>query len=256
MTPDVSQKDRCDNIVRMKACTLPPVSGVFAIVLLCLTCLVDNIHAQNSEPVFNSSEEFVLSDVAEAAGIDGSLTAILKVDKLGGVKDVKILAGPAYPCGTDPGKEIEAVRKAVIENLKTAKFTPRLKNGKATDGEAILEFAIGHAYRQTEAVRLAAEAQRSGTAPLVEKGVLTGKALRIPVPQYPSGARASRAGGAVPVAVLIDEQGTVISAGATGGHPALQFAARDAACGAKFAPTIFKGSPVKVSGVITFGFRP
>lgn len=69
-------------------------------------------------------------------------------------------------------------------------------------------------------------------------------------------ARSERLSGAVPVEVRIDESGNVIAAGAIGGHTLLQPAARESACNAKFAPTVLKGQPVKVTGVITYNFVP
>jgi len=56
------------------------------------------------------------------------------------------------------------------------------------------------------------------------------------------------------VEILIDEQGRVISAQATSGHPLLREAARQAALQARFTPTQLNGQPVKVSGVITYNF--
>ena len=56
--------------------------------------------------------------------------------------------------------------------------------------------------------------------------------------------------------VLIDEEGNIFSAEPVTGHPLLRFSARQAACSAKFAPTLLSGSPVKVSGIITYNFVP
>jgi len=90
----------------------------------------------------------------------------------------------------------------------------------------------------------------------VAGGVLNGKAISLPKPAYPPAARAVRAGGAVPVQVLIDEEGRVVSASATAGHPLLRAAAEQAARGARFTPTLLSGQPVKVSGVIVYNFVP
>lgn len=90
----------------------------------------------------------------------------------------------------------------------------------------------------------------------VSGGVLNGKAVSLPKPAYPPAARAVRAAGAVTVQVLIDEEGHVVSASATGGHPLLQAAAVAAARQARFSPTMLSGQPVKVSGIITYNFVP
>jgi protein TonB len=93
------------------------------------------------------------------------------------------------------------------------------------------------------------------TAP-ISGGVLNGKAISLPKPQYPAIARTARASGQVTVQVTIDENGSVISARAVGGHPLLQAAAVQAARGARFSPTKLSGQPVKVTGVITYNFLP
>ncbi|HJR09670.1 MAG TPA: energy transducer TonB [Pyrinomonadaceae bacterium] len=93
-------------------------------------------------------------------------------------------------------------------------------------------------------------------APLVtiSGGVLNGKAISLPQPAYPPLAKAARASGVVHVQVLLDENGTVISANAIAGHPLLQHAAVQAARRASFAPTRLSGQPVKVSGTIAYNF--
>lgn len=91
------------------------------------------------------------------------------------------------------------------------------------------------------------------TAP-ISGGVLNGKAISLPKPQYPPIARAAHAAGTVTVQVLIDENGNVVSAKAVNGHPLLQAVAVAAARNAKFSPTKLSGQPVKVTGVIQYNF--
>jgi protein TonB len=88
----------------------------------------------------------------------------------------------------------------------------------------------------------------------ISGGVLNGKAISLPKPPYPPAAKAVRASGSVSVQVLIDENGSVVSASAVSGHPLLRAAAVAAARGARFSPTKLSGQPVKVSGVITYNF--
>jgi TonB family protein len=88
----------------------------------------------------------------------------------------------------------------------------------------------------------------------VSGGVLNGKAVRLVQPTYPAIARSAHASGQVRVQVLIDENGNVISAHATSGHPLLQASAVAAARGSKFTPTTLGGEPVKVNGVIIYNF--
>jgi protein TonB len=88
----------------------------------------------------------------------------------------------------------------------------------------------------------------------ISGGVLNGKAINLPKPNYPPIARQAHAAGTVVVQVTIDENGNVISAHAVSGHPLLQAVAVAAARGARFSPTKLSGQPVKVTGVITYNF--
>jgi TonB family protein len=88
----------------------------------------------------------------------------------------------------------------------------------------------------------------------VSGGVLNGKALVLPKPNYPQTARSSRASGIVIVEVVIDESGKVVSAKATSGHTLLRQAAVQAAQGARFSPTLLSGRPVKIAGEINYNF--
>ena len=88
----------------------------------------------------------------------------------------------------------------------------------------------------------------------IHGGVLNGKAVNLPAPEYPAIARSAHASGSVTVAITVDEEGNVIEAKAVSGHPLLQAASVSAAREAKFAPTRLEGEPVRVSGVIIYNF--
>jgi TonB family protein len=90
----------------------------------------------------------------------------------------------------------------------------------------------------------------------ISGGVVNGKALKLAKPAYPPAAKAVRASGAVNVQILIDEEGSVVSATAVSGHPLLRAAAEQAARESKFAPTRLNGQPVRVSGVVVYNFVP
>lgn len=85
-------------------------------------------------------------------------------------------------------------------------------------------------------------------------GVINGKAVSLPKPEYPAAAKAVKASGAVNIQVVVDETGNVASAEAVSGHPLLRSAAQNAALQAKFSPTILSGQPVRVSGIIVYNF--
>jgi TonB family protein len=75
-----------------------------------------------------------------------------------------------------------------------------------------------------------------------------------PEPTYPPVAKAARAEGKVTVQVLVDEEGKVISASATSGHPLLRASAIAAARQARFDKTLVAGKPVRISGTLTYEF--
>jgi hypothetical protein len=92
-------------------------------------------------------------------------------------------------------------------------------------------------------------------AKLIHGGVLNGKALKLVQPRYPVEARQANAQGMVEVDVLISETGSVLSAcAANNAHPALMESSEISAYNSKFSPTTLQGSPVKVSGRITYKF--
>lgn len=88
----------------------------------------------------------------------------------------------------------------------------------------------------------------------ISGGVLNGKALQLPMPDYPDVAKRMRAVGLVSVEVVIDVNGKVVAAKAVSGNSLLQQAAVQAAYRARFSPTTLSGQPVKVSGVINYNF--
>lgn len=88
----------------------------------------------------------------------------------------------------------------------------------------------------------------------VDAGVVNGKALNLPKPAYPAEARRAFISGTVAVKVIINETGKVTFACAISGPPLLHAASENAAMGARFTPTLLQGTPVKVTGFITYNF--
>lgn len=89
---------------------------------------------------------------------------------------------------------------------------------------------------------------------LISGGVLNGKATSLPKPAYPAAAKAVRAGGAVTIQIVIDEEGNVVSATSVSGHPLLRSASEKAALSARFSPTKLSGIPVGVTGLLVYNF--
>ena len=108
---------------------------------------------------------------------------------------------------------------------------------------------IGRIYAELSGVDPAREPE-AGT-------ILNGRAISLPKPEYPEGARQRRLQGVVTVRVQIDEAGTVISTNdMCQGPPYLSEASVAAAFKARFTPTKLSGMPVKVTGVIVYNFVP
>jgi len=91
----------------------------------------------------------------------------------------------------------------------------------------------------------------------ISAGVLNGKAISLPKPDYPADARSAGVDGVVVIQVTVDEQGNVTEARAVSGPKILQEPSVNAAFQAKFSPTLVEGAAVKVTGVIVYNFgRP
>ena len=85
--------------------------------------------------------------------------------------------------------------------------------------------------------------------------ILNGRAISLPQPKYPEGAREHRLSGRVIVKVTIGETGEVLSAkDMCGGPPYLSESSVAAAYKARFTPTKLSGKPVQVYGIIQYNF--
>jgi TonB family protein len=105
-------------------------------------------------------------------------------------------------------------------------------------------------------VAIATSATPVGGGKAVEGGIINGKALYKPQPEYPPAAKSARAQGIVRVKVTVDETGKVVKAEAfdNSPHPSLSRASVEAARRARFTPMLLSGMPIKVNGVITYRF--
>jgi TonB family protein len=90
--------------------------------------------------------------------------------------------------------------------------------------------------------------------PVVE-GPLHGKEITLMKPEYPDKAKSEGVSGKVTVAILVNEQGRVVSARALTGQPMLRIAAVVAARQSKFSPEKLAAQRSKNSGTITYTFK-
>jgi hypothetical protein len=214
--------------------------------LVIFIVLSQTVDAQDRGVEFVSGPTFKLSESAVAAGIDGSLTVSFEVDRTGHVKDVRVLAGPIWPCNSTPNSELKKVREAVKENILASKFSPATKDGQPIDADATLDFAIGEAYREA----LKGETTTKSKWVVDAANVPEQTATSLPIPSHPG-----FIGGST-VRVIIGEDGHVISAGTIRGNLGSHASSRRAACGARFPPTIVDGKAIKVTGLIHYEFEP
>src|SRR6185369_7230676 len=183
-------------------------------------------------------------DEARVAKVGGVVAVQVTIDEGGNVIEAK-----AIPTRTAPKEHLtveeedqarlkELLEPAAEDAARQAQFSPTLLNGtpvKVT-GQIVYNFLADNDKAPPK---------------MISGGILNGKAISLPHPEYPQAAAAVRASGAVSVQVTIDENGNVISAAAASGHPLLRAAAESAAREAKFSPTLLSGNPVKVSGILT-----
>lgn len=92
--------------------------------------------------------------------------------------------------------------------------------------------------------------KEKGPKDKVEKGGL----IEAPHPVYPPEAKDQKVEGTVAVAIVIGEEGNVISATPRSGPEILHGAAREAALKARFRPTLVDGKPAKVAGTLSYTF--
>ena len=124
----------------------------------------------------------------------------------------------------------------------------------AVDGSVVTVNKEGSRRENPEYKSENPEYKFEGSRKAIRGGVLNGRAISLPLPEYPGIARQAKASGSVTVQVMIDETGHVIEARAVSGHLLLQAAAVSAARQAIFAPTRLEGEPVRVGGEIVYNF--
>ena len=155
----------------------------------------------------------------------------------------------------DPDTRVSGVTSFKVENkeiLASVVYTLATKAGLVQRGEVFVRKATTSSRRASNSSTSIVRIDQSDP---VSVGVLNGRAISLPKPDYSAAARQANATGSVTVQVTVDEQGNVIVAKAVSGHPLLQESAVAAAREAKFSPATIEGQPVKISGVITYDFE-
>jgi len=221
------------------------------------------------------------------AGVAGIMLATANIDQQT-LELTALIAPVPVPVANQPKQEAKPekvelaknvdIRKELIADVSRADLVPKEISAKASDippvrkgvvtmqgsgnSNAINPVAPGTGTGQFISAPTRVETNEEPPPPPpkptphapISGGVLNGKAVHLVQPPYPPIAKSAHACGAVNVQILIDENGNVIHAVASSGHPLLQAAAAAAARGSKFTPTKLSGQPVKVSGIIIYNF--
>jgi len=206
-----------------------------------------NAAGQSAPRVLNNPNPAYPPETAQL-GYSGTVKLAIKVDKDGKVKVLQAW-GPVAPCTSLNDPRVKKIRDAVIDAAQSVVFEPPTSDGKPSEIEMTISYSFDSTGKPARSKELS-----GGKGRIIEGGVLMGRVKHLARPDYPSGARANRLAGAVPVSVLVDVDGKVIAASALGGHKMLQGPAVDAACRSSIEPVQLSGQPVQVSGVITFNF--
>ena len=214
-----------------------------------------------TEPTLLKQPKAAMPKDSESTGLSGDIAIRVLVDKSGQVRSAEFADGPGAACPTVANRVIIDAREAARTAALKARFKPDPTLAEPASFVLNFPFNIVKTAMDPDAPHMSMKLEEmrggvvynSGATP--ESGVLNGKALSLPAPQYPRAALAVKANGMVKVLVTIDVDGTMLSAEAVSGHPLLRSAARTAACKATFTPTLLSGKPVKVTGFITYNFN-
>jgi TonB family protein len=107
-----------------------------------------------------------------------------------------------------------------------------------------------------DAVRTDVQPKPIGDLRKINGGVVNGKAISLPIPDYPASSKARGSRGTVNVKILIDETGKVIFAKAIcSDDQDIKRASEEAAMKAKFRPTTLEGKAVQVAGTVVYVFN-
>jgi len=120
----------------------------------------------------------------------------------------------------------------VTDAASQVTYEPLIQDGKPSEFEMTISYSFDSDGKPARAKDVGGSKGR-----IVDAGALQGRVKFLARPAYPAGARANPVSGAVPISVLVDFDGKV-----------------DAACRSSIEPVQLSGTPIKVSGVITFTF--
>ena len=214
-----------------------------------------------NQPVTKSLPVPEYPEIANLAGFGGRITVGVTLDEKGNVIATDDPEGPYPICQSVTELKVTTLRNAAKMAAATAQFGLPVQTVGNIKGVIAYDFMSNHKVElrkiytvgakpadesSTGATRMVMSGTAAGQVPdantgasnvksavetpakivsdtkTVSGGVLNGTAMTLTKPAYPAAAKALRAGGAVNVQVMIDENGDVNSAAAVSGHPLLR----------------------------------
>jgi TonB family protein len=142
------------------------------------------------------------------------------------------------------------LRKYAVEAAMKAEFEPALTEFPTIYGAGVLVY-----NREDFNGKVVTSSNPKPLIKVIKGGIVNGKAIELPKPEYPEEAKRKCTGGIVEVAVLIHAgSGRLISAKAISGNELLRESAEKAALKAKFIPTIHASNNIYVQGKVVYNF--
>ena len=182
----------------------------------------------------------------------GGIVATVESDSTGGKKEVA-----RHPEAKDKDVPPPVAADPVRKSLKAV--APDLSSlGAVPAPEVSLPARLkGDGRNDLQALEPPRPSEQPAIPKIIRKpgDLLQNTATARPKPNYPKGSRSDNARGSVTVEVMIDEEGSVISARPISGPDHLRNAAVSAARGWKWTPTKVERRRARVVGTITFDFK-
>ncbi|HBR56587.1 MAG TPA: hypothetical protein DEA22_03815 [Blastocatellia bacterium] len=201
-----------------------------------------------------------------ATGIGGEVRVKVQLDETGKVIKIDDIDGPRWVCPSKAKNDVLAIRAASSAAAQNAVFSPAIRNGRPVKSSAWITFLIPN-KRQFAAdsnkttsgdATSASDNNASITKDEVKQvtgGIINGRAISFPPPEFPYGLRITAGPVVVSVKVLVSTEGHVLSAEPISGPGVFYYNARIAACKAIFSPVELMGQPIEIEGVLNYVFH-
>lgn len=212
---------------------------IFALLLFTVIAYSQNPPPIEDVAVVSKLAEPKYPSGVEETGVAGTITVRVAVDEAGNVTSATLMSGPGWVCPSVTNPTVNLARQSAKDAALKTKFQPM-----PHPGTAVLRFKFGKQLSDDKARKLE---RYNIDPPLTPLGTPSASG---------SDAKTNKVFGTVNVQLIIDVDGSVMSAEPLDGLPALQHSARIKACEAHFSPTLRNGQPVRVTGTIKYNFVP